>query len=119
MKSTKIYLIVCSNQFSYGLKHTRSCEFMGTHHKLEVKLLLRLLLCQLASLFLFFHLLHGIPDGLQDCPMIHWYACIIAFLLVFFVVLTNMEMAGRIPSFVQCLSLPVQFCELFILPATQ
>ena len=118
VKRTKTYLVVCSNQLSYGVKSTRSCEFAGTCHRLEVELLLRLLLRQSASLRLLFCFLHGIPNGSRNCPMIHWYACVIAFLLVCIVVLTNMETAGGIPSFVQRLSLPIQFRELFILPAT-
>lgn len=95
-----MYLVVRSNQLGYGIKSTLSREFAGTRHGLEVEQLLRFFLCQSASLPLFLRLLHGLPNVPRDCPMSYRYARLVAFLLVYIVVLTDMETAGGIPSFV-------------------
>ena len=113
----KLYLVVCSDQLSYSLKSTRPHEFVGTHHRCEVQQLLCFLLRHLASLCLLLLFLHGLPNVLWNRPMSHRYARIFAFLLVDFVVLTNMKMTAWIPSFVECLALPIQFRELLIIPA--
>ena len=39
--------------------------------------------------------------------MIHWYVCIIIFLFVEIVVLTNIEIAGGIAPLEECLLLPI------------
>ena len=95
-----MYLVVHSNQLSYSIKSTRSREFTGTRHGLEVEQLLCLFLCQSTSLRLFLCFFHDLPNVPQDGPMSYRYARIITFLLVYIVVLTNMETAGGIPSFV-------------------
>ena len=51
--------------------------------------------------------------------MIHWYVCIITFLFVELVVLTNMETAGGIAPLEECLPLPIQSCELFVISAAR
>ena len=115
----KLYLVVCSDQLSYGLESTCPREFAGTRHRCKVQQLLCFLLRRLASLRLLLLFLHGLPNGPWNRPMSHRYVCIFAFFLVDLVVLTNMKMTGRIPSFVECLALPVHFCELLIISATQ
>ena len=61
----KLYLVVCSNQLSYGLESMCPCEFTGTRHRCKVQQLLCFLLHRLASLcllLLFLQMGHGIAQ---------------------------------------------------------
>jgi len=66
------------------------CELTWSCNSFKVQLLLLLLLYQSILLFgLLF--LHGPPDIMRDCPMIHQYVFLFTFLLVKIVMLTNMN----------------------------
>jgi len=52
-------------------------------------------------------ILQLLPDGLWDCPMLFWYVVCFAALLVEFIMLTDVEMTGRLPASVEGLPLPM------------
>lgn len=112
------YLIISCDKLRYCVKSACSREFLWTYDLREVQLLLLLLFCQWTShcrRFLFFHFP---PYWTWDRPMVNWYIFLFAPFLVKLIVLTNMQAAGGVSSFMECFSLSMHFYKFVIIPCT-
>jgi hypothetical protein len=113
------HLIISRNQRSHGFQNTHPCEFAWSDYRLEVQTLLTLLLRHPALLFCPFLFLHGFPNGPRNCPVVDWYVRGFTLIIVDLVMLADMKAARRVSSLVEGPSLPMQFRELFAIPASR
>jgi hypothetical protein len=114
----KMYLIICRDQLSYSFKSMHSCEFTETCHRLKVQWLLCLLLCHYAPLGLLF-LFPPCPSKCPTGSLNDSLVCLLCYISSCRSCSADEYRNGRRnPSFVKCLLLTIQFCELFILLVT-
>ena len=115
-KIPTIYLVVCWDQLSHGMKGPRSHKFMQTYRTFKGEQLLRLFLGFPALLSQFLCLLHDLPYLLWNGPMVNFHVCSLTLFFIALVMLTEMETAGRVPALEESLALALRFYEHFVVP---
>ena len=106
------YLVISRNEIGYGMKRPGPCELMRANYWLKCQLLLSLhchpMSCHLGRFF-------GFDYVWWNCPVILWYFFFFTSFLVYFVVLTYMEVIWRISALVKCFSHATHFDKLLII----
>ena len=113
--SFNTYLIISGDELCNGLQYSSSCKLTRPSHRLKLQVLLNFFVVGPAILFCIVFLLHLLPHLAWNCMMIHRYAGLVTTFFIHLIMLANVLTNGRVSSFVECLSLSMRLCEVFVI----
>jgi hypothetical protein len=105
----KSYLIINSYKLSHCMKQVRTGKYLWSHqlccHWVQCRLHLAMLLCGFSF----------IPNRTWDCPMVLRYVCLLVFLLIEFIMTTDIDTTGWVAACVKGLPFPLFLNECWVI----